>query len=70
MFCTASPIMNSAKALAAWGCGEPLMIVVGAGINGLGIARDAGANEINADRMWHYVEGISNWDPIWPMHAI
>jgi predicted oxidoreductase len=36
----------------------------------LGIARDAGANEINADRMWHYVEGIRNWDPIWPMHAI
>ena len=20
--------------------------------------------------MWHYVEGIHNWDPIWPMHAI
>ena len=27
-------------------------------------------NEINGDRMWHYVEGIHNWDPIWPMHAI
>ena len=36
----------------------------------LAIARDAGANEINADRMWHYVEGIHNWDPIWPRHAI
>jgi hypothetical protein len=36
----------------------------------LAIARAAGANEINADRMWHYVEGIRNWDPIWPMHAI
>jgi predicted oxidoreductase len=36
----------------------------------LEIARAAGANEINGDRMWHYVEGISNWDPIWPMHAI
>jgi predicted oxidoreductase len=36
----------------------------------LEIARAAGANEINADRMWHYVEGIRNWDPIWPMHAI
>jgi predicted oxidoreductase len=36
----------------------------------LAIARAAGANEINADRMWHYVEGIKNWDPIWPMHAI
>jgi predicted oxidoreductase len=36
----------------------------------LAIARDAGANEINPDRMWHYVEGIENWDPIWPRHAI
>jgi len=36
----------------------------------LGIARAAGANEINGDRMWHYVEGIRNWDPIWPRHAI
>jgi predicted oxidoreductase len=36
----------------------------------LAIARAAGASEINGDRMWHYVEGIKNWDPIWPMHAI
>jgi predicted oxidoreductase len=36
----------------------------------LAIARAAGANEINGDRMWHYVEGIHNWDPIWPQHAI
>jgi predicted oxidoreductase len=36
----------------------------------LEIARAAGANEINGDRMWHYVEGVRNWDPIWPMHAI
>ncbi len=36
----------------------------------LEIARTAGANEINGDRMWHYVEGIHNWDPIWPKHAI
>jgi uncharacterized protein len=36
----------------------------------LAIARAAGANEINADRMWHYVEGIHNWNPIWPRHAI
>ncbi|MGI8846175.1 MAG: FAD-binding dehydrogenase [Thermoleophilaceae bacterium] len=36
----------------------------------LAIAKDAGANEINPDRMWHYVEGIENWDPIWPRHAI
>ncbi len=36
----------------------------------LAIARSAGAREINDDRMWHYVEGIRNWNPIWPMHAI
>jgi predicted oxidoreductase len=34
------------------------------------IAQDAGGNVINPDRMWHYVEGIQNWDPIWPMHGI
>ena len=32
----------------------------------LQIAEDAGGNTINPDRMWHYVEGINNWDPIWP----
>src|SRR4051812_27031362 len=36
----------------------------------LRIAQDAGARSINPDRMWHYVEGIRNWDPIWPMHGI
>lgn len=36
----------------------------------LGIAEDAGAWSINGDRMWHYVEGIENWNPIWPGHAI
>nr|WP_153353812.1 FAD-binding dehydrogenase [Endobacterium cereale] len=30
----------------------------------------AGANIINADRMWHYTEGVKNWDPIWPNHGI
>ncbi|MBO0978951.1 FAD-binding dehydrogenase [Microbacterium sp. SD291] len=30
----------------------------------------AGANLINGDRMWHYVEGIRNWDPVWPGHGI
>ena len=32
--------------------------------------RTAGASIVNRDRMWHYVEGIHNWDPIWPTHAI
>lgn len=36
----------------------------------LGIAENAGANLINRDRMWHYTEGIHNWDPIWSGHAI
>ncbi|WP_337172224.1 FAD-binding dehydrogenase [Gemmatimonas aurantiaca] len=30
----------------------------------------AGARLINPDRMWHYTEGIRNWAPIWPQHAI
>ena len=36
----------------------------------LAITQDAGARSINPDRMWHYVEGINNWDPIWPLHGI
>lgn len=36
----------------------------------IGIAEKAGASIINRDRMWHYVEGIKNFDPIWPNHAI
>ena len=36
----------------------------------LGIAEAAGADLINRDRMWHYVEGVTNWAPIWPNHAI
>lgn len=30
----------------------------------------AGAAAINGDRMWHYCEGVQNWDPIWPNHGI
>lgn len=36
----------------------------------LGIAEAAGAHVINPDRMWHYVEGLRNWDPIWENHGI
>lgn len=36
----------------------------------LAIAEAAGGNIINRDRMWHYVEGIQNWNPIWPNHGI
>ncbi|MDF2145222.1 FAD-binding dehydrogenase [Knoellia sp. p5-6-4] len=34
------------------------------------VAQDAGGRVINPDRMWHYVEGIHNWEPVWPQHAI
>lgn len=36
----------------------------------IGITEAAGAKLINRDRMWHYVEGIKNFDPIWPRHGI
>jgi len=36
----------------------------------LAIAEGAGGSIINRDRMWHYVEGIKNWNPIWTDHAI
>jgi predicted oxidoreductase len=36
----------------------------------LQIAQDAGGNIINPDRMWHYVEGVKNWNPIWAGHGI
>ena len=36
----------------------------------LAITENAGARLINGDRMWHYVEGIQNWDPVWPDHGI
>ncbi len=36
----------------------------------LAITETAGGRYVNRDRMWHYTEGIRNWDPIWPMHGI
>ena len=36
----------------------------------LGACEAAGAAVINRDRMWHYVEGLRNWNPIWPNHGI
>jgi uncharacterized protein len=36
----------------------------------VGITQAAGAEVINEDRMWHYVEGIRNWAPIWDNHGI
>jgi uncharacterized protein len=36
----------------------------------IGITERAGGTVINGDRMWHYVEGIGNWNPVWPAHGI
>lgn len=34
------------------------------------ISQSAGGHIINQDRMWHYVEGVHNWNPIWAKHGI
>ncbi|MFJ6084924.1 FAD-binding dehydrogenase [Streptomyces sp. NPDC092369] len=36
----------------------------------LGITQKAGGRIVNPDRMWHYTEGLRNYDPIWPNHGI
>lgn len=36
----------------------------------LDISAEAGARLVNRDRMWHYTEGLRNWDPVWPGHGI
>jgi predicted oxidoreductase len=36
----------------------------------LGITRATGGRAINEDRMWHYNEGLQNWNPIWDNHGI
>ncbi|MCE8522596.1 FAD-binding dehydrogenase [Ruegeria pomeroyi] len=36
----------------------------------IAISERAGGHVINGDRMWHYTEGVRNWDPIWPDHGI
>ncbi|MGW4777425.1 FAD-binding dehydrogenase [Streptomyces filamentosus] len=51
---------------------EKLLSGVPAHVDGLmlGIAEKAGAHHVNRDRMWHYTEGIENWNPIWAKHGI
>lgn len=51
---------------------EHLLSGVPAHVDGrmLGIAEKAGATLVNGDRMWHYVEGITNYDPVWAHHGI
>ena len=36
----------------------------------IGIAETAGGRVVNRDRMWHYVEGVENFAPVWPGHGI
>ncbi|MCT9075671.1 FAD-binding dehydrogenase [Streptomyces fulvoviolaceus] len=36
----------------------------------LAITEKAGGRIVNPDRMWHYTEGLRNYDPIWPDHGI
>ncbi|KAH9899026.1 FAD binding domain-containing protein [Xylariomycetidae sp. FL2044] len=51
---------------------ENFVIGVPAHVDGrmMGIAESAGAHIVNRDRMWHYTEGLQNWNPIWPSHGI
>ncbi|MBT2480346.1 FAD-binding dehydrogenase [Streptomyces sp. ISL-94] len=51
---------------------ERMLSGVPAHVDGLmlGVAEAAGASHINKDRMWHYTEGIGNWNPIWARHGI
>lgn len=36
----------------------------------LQITEAAGGRIVNRDRMWHYTEGIKNWNPVWNKHGI
>lgn len=36
----------------------------------IAVAMKAGVKFINRDRMWHYTEGLENWNPIWTHHGI
>ncbi|WP_431277297.1 FAD-binding dehydrogenase [Leifsonia poae] len=51
---------------------EKMLSGVPAHVDGrmLAITEAAGARLINGDRMWHYTEGIENWNPVWERHGI
>ena len=51
---------------------EHMILGVPAHVDGrmLAITESAGGRVVNRDRMWAYTEGVHNWDPIWPDHAI
>ena len=48
---------------------QSFVIGVPAHVDGrmLDIAQETGASIVNTDRMWHYTEGMQNWNPIWPV---
>lgn len=51
---------------------ERMLTGVPAHVDGrmLGITERAGGAIVNRDRMWHYTEGIENWNPVWDRHGI
>jgi predicted oxidoreductase len=51
---------------------ENFVVGVPAHVDGrmIDITKDSGASVVNTDRMWHYTEGLENWNPIWPGHGI
>ncbi|MEU0687230.1 FAD-binding dehydrogenase [Streptomyces uncialis] len=51
---------------------ERMVAGVPAHVDGLmlGVTEAAGGRLINGDRMWHYTEGLHNWNPIWDGHGI
>ncbi|OKH98432.1 FAD-binding dehydrogenase [Streptomyces sp. CB02923] len=51
---------------------ERMLSGVPAHVDGLmlGVAEAAGGRIVNRDRMWHYTEGVDNWNPVWPRHGI
>jgi predicted oxidoreductase len=51
---------------------ETMLSGVPAHVDGrmLAITERTGARLINRDRMWHYVEGIANYAPVWAKHGI
>ena len=57
---------GSARRRSSWSPASPRTSTAGCSAS----PRSAGAEVINPDRMWHYVEGLRNWDPIWDNHGI
>jgi predicted oxidoreductase len=51
---------------------ETMVAGVPAHVDGrmLAISESAGARLINPDRLWAYVEGLRNWNPVWANHGI